>query len=321
MPGNGNNTTDADSTIVTPAPALFTGIESVATFDGSKSPKEFIEQVNGVAKLANWTEEQKITIVKLRLRGNAKRFVDSDPTLETASWEALAQALQRQFRHLKFPGQALQQFLHCQQLHGESAREYLVRLKLIANQTVDWSNDAAKKKFQEDKLNEDILQQFMFNLRMPVKQRVLSTSPTTLSAALDCAEKEELIERVTRGTTKIQALDAEPKRCSKCQKEGHYSSDCRNNRAQGSCFICGQLGHYAENCPRKREKRNDNLRCYNCNQEGHFIKDCPRRRQEIRCWNCDRVGHKSYQCTRKGNQQNSLNSNAAPQGSRDEAAY
>ncbi len=138
--------------------------------DGSKSPREFIDQVNGVAKLAQWTEEQKLTILKLRLRDSARRFVDSDPALENANWEALTEALIKQFRQPKFPGQSMQQFLHCQQLYNESAREYLVRLKIIAHSTVEWSVQADKRNVQEEKLNEDILQQFMFNLRMPVRQ-------------------------------------------------------------------------------------------------------------------------------------------------------
>ncbi|KAJ3572015.1 hypothetical protein NP233_g3368 [Leucocoprinus birnbaumii] len=92
------------------------------------------------------------------------------------------------------------------------------------------------------------------------------------------ADGEEL-ERILAGTRrsisirgrqiKIDKDQRIPVRCAKCQRYGHYASDCLETEV--TCGRCGETGHRHSECTA------ENARCANCKEDGHeaHSSECP----------------------------------------------
>lgn len=61
-----------------------------------------------------------------------------------------------------------------------------------------------------------------------------------------------------------------PMRCAKCQKYGHYVSDCLQQ--EDTCARCAAKGHRSQECDPRNTPR-----CANCNEDGHeaYSNQCP----------------------------------------------
>jgi hypothetical protein len=280
---------------------MLIGIDSVPTYDGTSSIEEFLNIVEETGTLAEWTDKQLLAIVRLKLRYKAKQYLDSEPSLKaTTTWKTLKDSLKKQFSRQYIKGAAMKSFMECRQRTGETCRQFLTRLKLLANRTVTYTGDPASDNPLKNKLEQDITTQFTLGLMMPIKQRVLSSNPEDLDEALEYAEREESIERllhpnsnrevrVVQSTSNANAHKYQRKgnytrqirRCTKCNKVGHIAESCRSQaatlRPQITCFTCNRQGHYSSNCPDKnwnQPSTSNSKRCYSCNGIGHFARDC-----------------------------------------------
>lgn len=289
-------------------------LDIVPTYDGQGSIGDFMSIIEETAILANWSDRQKTCIVRLKLRGKAKQFIDSEPELQTtADWAKLKQELRTQFSRPCVKGSAIKNFIECRQRIGETCRQYLTRLKLLANKTLELTGDATDDAADRRKLEKDISTQFVLGLVHPLKQRVLSKNPSNLTAALECAEQEESIENLIHSSTsrecravKLNQQNVQPKKyyCNICKKPGHTDNYCRNANSRNLrqvrtrnnlCFKCNKPGHYQRDCPDTRratqvynnQNRNTSVRarntttsnqqqrtCFRCNQPGHFAREC-----------------------------------------------
>ena len=325
-----NNEATAVPQVTIMPPHMMISVDSVPTYDGTSSIEEFLNIVEETGTLAEWTHKQLLAIVRLKLRFKAKQYLDSEPSLKaTTSWTTLKESLKKQFTRQYVKGAAMKSFMECRQRTGETCRQFLTRLKLLANRTVTYTGDPANDNPIKKKLEQDITTQFTLGLLMPIKQRVLSCNPEDLEEALEFAEREESIERLlhpnaNREVRTVQTTrnfnnnsrtgnyNRQIRRCTRCNKDGHIADNCRTQaaaatRPQVTCFKCNRQGHYSSNCPDRNLNQPstfNNKRCYSCNGTGHLARNCTVQR--------DRTA------TQTGNQ--SLNYNAATLQPRSSAA-
>ncbi len=293
----------------TTMPNLFIGLASIPTYDGTTSAEEFLNVLEETSILADWTDTQKISVARLKLRYRAKQYIESEPTLKTTtSWALLKDSLKTQFGRHYVKGTAMKQFIECKQRTGEACRQYLTRLKVLGHRTATLTGNPATDKLLEEKLLGDIATQFTLGLLMPIKQRVLSGNPATLDEALEIAEREESIENFLKPHSRECRGIMNKKKTAGPSRQNRWNQETPQARKM-VCYNCNQEGHVRPNCPKLKDvNRQDNrgtLVCFRCHKEGHFAKNC---RTE--------VGAFSQQ---SGNRQN-LNSNAAPYQPRDVAA-
>ena len=176
---------------------IFIEIDSIPNFEGQSSIEEFLSIIEETAVLVNWSEEQRLSVARVKLRGQAKQLLEAEPTLkDTKKWKDLKQALQNQFTRHFVSGSAMKQFIECKQRIGESCRQFLTRLKILGNRTLKLTR--VPDQIIKTKLEQDITSQFCLGLCLPIKQRVLTANPTSLENALEIAEREEIIESFLR---------------------------------------------------------------------------------------------------------------------------
>ena len=314
-------TTDTTTTATTSTAAsgimygnLAIGLDSLPTYDGTTPVEDFITVVEGTSTLANWSENQMVAIALLKLRSQAKQFIDSEPTLrDTKSWVTLKDSLRSQFKKQYVQGLAIKNFIECRQRAGESCRQFLTRLKLLGNRTITLTEDILHDAHVKRKLEEDVTTQFLLGLVMPIKQRVLSSDPKSLEEALTTAVREETIENLIHPTSNKECrMIKNTREFKNYVDERKAAFPSRNKNLK--CTRCEKVGHTAEYCWRKKTRTG-----YVCKEPGRVRTVCPKRngtRQRIamdkRCYKCQELGHLARTCVRKRkqSQQQALNCRA-----------
>ena len=101
---------------------------------------------------------------------------------------------------------------------------------------------------------------------------------------------------------------------------GYQKREYTNTNTSVTCYNCNKTGHISRDCPEERKPRQNNTEggdrtykkydnnntydnkpksnsCYKCGGEGHISRDCT---QGVQCFKCKQGGHKSYECKAEG---------------------
>ena len=115
-----------------------------------------------------------------------------------------------------------------------------------------------------------------------------------------CKQVENLYLMVTKQTRSARQTESV---CCKCNKKGHYASQCRS-RQEPTCYRCNKKGHYASECP---IKPNPLVSFTYCHRKGHRAEDWFVRksneavdRQDIRSLRTNSAGDSSNNHLAKG---------------------
>ena len=276
--------TTSTGTMTTMTGNIVIGVDSIPTYDGVSNIDEFLMFIEETSTLASWTEKQIVSIARLKLRYQAKQFIDAEADLKnTTNWTTLKDRLKKQFTKQFVKGAAMKNFMECRQRTGESCRQFLTRLKLLGNRTIVLTGDPAKDDPIKEKLEQDITTQFTLGLLMPVKQRVLSGDPKSLDDAVKAAEREESIENLihpaaTRPCRNVESTNrnqfssiqqfnggglSKIVKCSNCNKNGHLAKFCQNV-SKIVCYKCNKPGHISTTCPENKLTEHRNQREKTC---------------------------------------------------------
>lgn len=165
------------------------GIALLTTFfDGE--PNEcnfFFKQFNDIATLSGWTDLEKLTILKTRLRGNALTFVLSDRELsETNDYNLVTERLVEFFSEEKGITDHQTKFSTCQQWEGESVKNFAYRVTMLTNNylgtTIRTENQETKEILDRLKLSK-----FVDSLLPELRIDVLKTNPQNFNDAVTAA--------------------------------------------------------------------------------------------------------------------------------------
>ncbi|GFX65779.1 hypothetical protein TNCV_2043131 [Trichonephila clavipes] len=255
-------TRQSDPLLTETASEKFNLIDLIPKYDGSESLgiRRFLEKINDVANLGNWSNAEKVTILKLKLAGIAEEFFLSDPANSSS----------------------------------ESVQEFAARINKLGTQIFQSSNSAQNTAARN--ANDQLLQsRFISGLRNEIRRFVLARDPNNLEESINAALIEEQNVKLNQiandertglsplhtETSVLSALtnklDEINLRVERLQEASSMTARktggglFRRRETVFKCFYCGLEGHRQTECRRKRaEERQSNYQPPWGNAMGEF---------------------------------------------------
>src|SRR5215510_9760964 len=149
--------------------------------DKSSPLEEFLDVIDGTAKIGNWTEADKIHVCVLRLTDNARDFYRATPELKdpAITWEDFKAHLLRRFRDVRTNQYHFTQLTQARQRKDESSSEYLDRCKILARRTLPCVTDANLQRVYNEQANRMLLTAYSAGLIGTAGREVRMRAPVT----------------------------------------------------------------------------------------------------------------------------------------------
>ncbi|GFS68186.1 hypothetical protein TNCV_439331 [Trichonephila clavipes] len=201
--------------------------------------RRFLEKINDVANLGKWSNDEKVTILKLKLAGIAEEFFLSDQThSHLTEYNDIARVLIARFEKAVPLSTRLQLFSSCIQGSSESVEEFAARINKLGTHIFQ-SGDSAQNTAVRN-ANDQLLQsRFISGLRKDIRRFVLARDPINLDESINAALSEEQNVKLNLEASSVTA-----------RKTGGVPFSRRETVFK--CFYCGFQGHRQAECRKKR---------------------------------------------------------------------
>lgn len=273
----------------------------IPNFDGESASecRNFFKTFDQIAKLANWNEEEKIIVLKAKIKGNALQVLLGNPQLFS---EECYETLKSKFLEYFAVSQnlAIKQisFENCKQKQGETVKMLANRLSAAAINFLEGAN-TSNPEVQKvvDKIK---LAKFLEALNPELQKETLKANPDTFDnavkiasnmemslsmyntmsansmqmAARDNSGLAELINLQAAATNEMVAkLNAEVNNLKLQNAPNQYSANEQQVNEQKHCLFCGKDNHYTNDCFKYKQYQNIN---FGRTQRQNFAQNAPR---------------------------------------------
>ncbi|GFT00652.1 uncharacterized protein TNCV_141951 [Trichonephila clavipes] len=275
-------TRQSDPLMTQTASEKFNLIDLIPMYDGGESLgiRRFLEKINDVANLGKWSNDEKVTILKLKLAGIAEEFFLSDPThSQLTEYNDIARILIGRFEKAVPLSTRLQLFSSCIQGPSESVQEFAARINKLGTQIFQSGNSAQNTAVRN--ANDQLLQsRFISGLRNDIRRFVLSRDPLNLDESINAALIEEQNMKLN------QIASEERSGLSSAQTENPVLSaladrleeiNLRVDRLQEASAVTARKsgGNYFN-------RRKSVFKCFYCGIQGHRQAECRKRQRDER---------------------------------------
>ncbi|GFV29099.1 integrase catalytic domain-containing protein [Trichonephila clavipes] len=251
-------------------------------YDGGESLgiRRFLGKINDVANLGKWSNDEKVTILKLKLTGIAEEFFLSDPThSQLTEYNDIARILIGRFEKAVPLSTRLQLFSSCIQGPSESVQEFAARINKLGTQIFQSGNSAQNTAVRN--ANDQLLQsRFISGLKNEIRRFVLSRDPLNLEESINAALIEEQNMKLN------QIASEERSGLSSAQTENPVLSALAD-RLQEINLRVGRLQEASAVTARKSggnysNRRENVFKCFYCGIQGHRQAECRKRQRDER---------------------------------------
>lgn len=171
------------------------------------SINSFIENIDEIANLTNWSPETKCNVARLKMRKNAAQYKNAYSEVKnTTDWHRLCTLLKQQFKSHAPLLYHHQKFDNCKQLQSENVRQYASRLRSLAIKTINHVGTESEIALRYADLDDKMRDRFLVGLLPSIQRFTLSRAPQTFDSAIKTAESEEIIDLITK--TKYVSMNA-----------------------------------------------------------------------------------------------------------------
>lgn len=253
-----------------PVTQIPNSVSMVENFSGTERPtvEVFIKSVERAMELGNWTEKQQISIAKMKMRGAAAEYLESDTAIDAyTTWSEFKKALLDRYADKISVANATNMLANCMQKSGENVADFVTRLRFIGSKILKPAANSVEQALRLKLLNEQLSAQLQRGLKDEIRRFVLSREPTDFEEAIKIARQEEqnavtvrrTIHAVHTGDPQSSANYKPGERpfremfCRACKEKTHWTTKCPT--FPNNCYYCGEAFHMARNCPKKRKNQ------------------------------------------------------------------
>lgn len=189
MPPNGGSVTQENGPGTSPLQKLAALQSIIPQFDNlsAVTPEFFIENFEAIATMVQCSDEEKLIILKSRIRGEALSHLINSPDLnQEVNYTNFKKKFIAFFDKKVSLATRQQMFSNCRMQPGESVKLYAARVSLITQKffnNPDLDNEAVKNLFEASKLSK-----FLEGLLPEYKHSTLIKDPQTFKEAVDYVE-------------------------------------------------------------------------------------------------------------------------------------
>ncbi|GFW58902.1 uncharacterized protein TNCV_4620031 [Trichonephila clavipes] len=242
--------------------------------------RRFLGKINDVANLGKSSNDEKVTILKLKLAGIAEEFFLSDPThSQLTEYNDIARILIGRFEKAVPLSTRLQIFSSCIQGPSESVQEFAARINKLGTQIFQSGNSAQNTAVRN--ANDQLLQsRFISGLRNDIRRFVLSRDPLNLDESINAALIEEQNMKLN------QIASEERSGLSSAQTENPVLSALADRLEEINLRV-GRLQEASSVTARKSggnsfNRRENVFKCFYCGIQGHRQADCRKKQRDER---------------------------------------
>lgn len=304
--------------------------------------KQFLEQVEIISKVGNWSTANMVAMAKISCSGDARFFISTHPVLKsTDAWDIFKTSLIERFAPRDSTGGIERTFQRCVQRTGECVDAYVSRLRNVGERLFVPSQDVSVQRTLASCLDQRLVGQFTEGLLPSLRRPVLTTDPASFEEAIKAAKKAEKIEQ------QLGTYDHLPVNMIGSRMDDNYGYTRPNinyrefdrehtSERKGVECVCA----VNEIPNRNRRYVNSNTRypsgntnrrvdsnitrsfgrdkmCFNCEEIGHISRDCQKPREYEKkssetCKRCNQTGHSIANCRTKL-PKNNLNCDQPPE--------
>lgn len=252
----------------------------IQPYDGSTSFRKFLQQFLDVANHCSWSDAEKVIAFKLKTSGEAREFLDTQRDLRVCSFNTLESRFRERFSSPPSIATNITRLTTSYQLPNENTRQFFSRLEGLSYGCVpegceSETNENCRLQLllsaAKQGLNRDILRgvassglsgyrefkahALNFEETMILPSRAETAAIYQPGAHDMFAEMKKQIESLTRTVTSLKTQGREAPNeqqprsrsaasCDRCNKIGHYASQCR----APFCTLCERIGHPRNAC-------------------------------------------------------------------------
>ncbi|GFW34793.1 retrovirus-related Pol polyprotein from transposon 17.6 [Trichonephila clavipes] len=227
-----------------------------------------------------WSNNEKVTILKLKLAGIAEEFFLSDPThSQLTEYNDIARILIGRFEKAVPLSTRLQLFSSCIQGPSESVQEFAARINKLGTQIFQSGNSAQNTAVRN--ANDQLLQsRFISGLRNDIRRFVLSRDPLNLDESINAALIEEQNMKLN------QIASEERSGLSSAQTENPVLSALADRLEEINLRV-GHLQEASSVTARKSRgnsfnRRENVFKCFYCGIQGHRQAECRKKQRDER---------------------------------------
>ncbi|GFW78871.1 hypothetical protein TNCV_2058921 [Trichonephila clavipes] len=240
----------------------------------------YMELIN---QLSKWSNDEKVTILKLKLAGIAEEFFLSDPThSHLTEYNDIARILIKRFEKAVPLSTRLQLFSSCIQGSSESVQEFAARINKLGTQIFQSGNSAQNTAVRN--ANDQLLQsRFISGLRNDICRFVLARDPMNLDESISAALIEEQ-------NMKLNQIANDERFGLSPSQTGNSVISALTNKLEEINFRVGRLQEASSVTGRKTggdffNRRETVFKCFYCGIQGHRQAECRKKKRDERTAN------------------------------------
>lgn len=254
-------------------PRKYISVMSVLpTFDGdSDSCQHFFGLFSELADLANWSDQERVTIVKSRLKGNALRYLVDSPKLKNVSFEDLRKDFEGFFvksqslteKHISFNEIKLQP--------NEPIKTLAYRITTAVSRLM---NDMASFDSQCLVIDRLKLTKFVDALPADYQREVLKLAPDGFDKAVEVASKYQVALQSTQQLQCQERVNACLLRHEVASEGSRLERQIDQLQEQINALKVGREENTVYGNSRGANNQANELVCFYCNGPRHTMSQC-----------------------------------------------
>ena len=282
-------------------------IEGFSGDDSGININDFIERIEEIGTYANWKSQEKLLVLRLKVKGQAAEYLKDQVHLKKEDFSGVVAALKARFDIKTSMAMYLSRLTSAYQLPNETTRQFFSRIEALSYRCVPSSDENFENYRQQLLLStlKNGLRPEILRCIAPIAHLGYSKAKTqaidieeacpSIRPTQEATPRTEQVFSVVREGSQMSELTALVRDSIRMNKETMDALLGRvqnlENRVEGlfSDIVSGEANRERHTGQRNTSFRST-ARCRDCNNFGH--QNCGRRR----CGHCNGVSHSRETC-------------------------